>query len=83
MARRGACRVTPQCHTRWRARLLRAVLGETAATAHEVRMLDYVRRRAGSATTDQPYYDHTEAKKIESRGVEAVLNAVVLDLLDP
>lgn len=62
---------------------LRAVLGEKTPTAHEVRMLDYVRRRAGSTTVDQPYYDHTEAKKIESRGVEAVLNAVVLTYLTP
>ena len=63
--------------------VLRAVLGEKAPTAHEVRMLDFVRRRAASTTADQPYYDHTEAKKIESRGVEAVLNAVVLTYLTP
>ncbi len=62
---------------------LRATLGETAQTKHEARMLDYVRRRAASTTADQPYYDHTEAKKIESRGVEAVLNAVVLTYLTP
>jgi squalene-hopene/tetraprenyl-beta-curcumene cyclase len=62
---------------------LRAVLGETAPTPHESRMLDLVRRRAGSTSADQPYYDHTEAKKIESRGVEAVLNAVVLTYLTP
>jgi squalene-hopene/tetraprenyl-beta-curcumene cyclase len=30
------------------------------------------------ASGDQPYYDHTEDKKVESRGVEAVINAVVL-----
>lgn len=63
--------------------VLRAALGETSPTAHEVRMLDVVRRRAESTTADQPYYDHTEAKKIESRGVEAVLNAVVLTYLTP
>jgi hypothetical protein len=57
---------------------LRAVLGERAPTAHETRMIDHVRRRAVSIAADQPYYDHTEAKKIESRGVESVLNAVVL-----
>lgn len=75
------------CHTAMPYALarpaLRAVLGETAPTAHELRMLDYVRRRAGSTTADQPYYDHTEAKKIESRGVEAVLNAAVLTYLTP
>ncbi len=63
--------------------VLRTALGEKAPTAHEVRMLDYVRQRAGSTTADQLYYDHSEAKKIESRGVEAVLNAVVLTYLTP
>lgn len=63
--------------------ILRTVLGEKAPTAHEVRMLDHARRRTGSTTADQPYYDHTEAKKVESRGVEAVLNAVVLAYLTP
>lgn len=57
---------------------LRAVLGEHTATAHETRMLDHVRRRVASTAADQPYYDHTEAKTIESRGVEAVLNALIL-----
>jgi hypothetical protein len=57
---------------------LRAALGEAAPTAHETRMLDHVRRRVASTAADQPYYDHTEAKKVESRGVEAVLNALIL-----
>ena len=61
---------------------LRAVLGDRTPTSHEVKMLDYVRRRVTSTAADQPYYDHTEAKKIESRGVESVLNAVVLTHLD-
>jgi squalene-hopene/tetraprenyl-beta-curcumene cyclase len=62
---------------------LRAVLGEGMPTAHETRMIDQVRRRIVFTAADQPYYDHTEAKKIESRGVEAVLNAVVLTHLNP
>ena len=62
---------------------LRGVLGETAPTTHEARILDMVRRRVSSTAADQPYYDHTEAKKIESRGVEAVLNAAVLAYLGP
>jgi hypothetical protein len=61
---------------------LRAALGERAPTAHETKMLDHIRRRVMSSAADQPYYDHTEAKKIESRGVESVLNAVVLTHLD-
>jgi hypothetical protein len=61
---------------------LRNVLGDRTPTDHETRMLDYVRRRVGSSAADQLYYDHTEAKKLESRGVEAVLNAVVLTHLD-
>lgn len=62
---------------------LRAVLGETTPTAHETRMVEQIHRRLAFAAGDQPYYDHTEAKKIESRGVEAVLNAVVLTHLNP
>jgi hypothetical protein len=46
-------------------------------------LLEYAQRRVASTGADQPYYDHTEAKKIESRGVEAVLNAVVLAYLSP
>ena len=62
---------------------LRGLLGEPAPTAHEARLLEYVRRRVASTGEDQPYYDHTEPKKIESRGVEAVLNAIVLTYLTP
>jgi hypothetical protein len=61
---------------------LRAVLDDRTPAAHEVKLLDYVRRRVTSTAADQPYYDHTDAKKIESRGVESVLNAVVLTYLD-
>lgn len=57
---------------------IREVLGDRMPTAHETRMLEQVRRRVAASAADQPYYDHTEAKKIESRGVEAVLNAIVV-----
>ncbi len=57
---------------------LRRTLGQTAPTAHEMRILDTVRARVTSLGNQQPFYDHTEDKKIESRGVEAVLNAFVL-----
>ena len=53
-----------------------------APTAHEERLLDTVRQRVANVATEQPYYDHTEAKKVESRGVEAVLNALVLTRYD-
>ena len=78
--------VCVSCHTAGPYALarpaLRAVLGERTPTANEVKMLDYVRRRVTSTAADQPYYDHTEPKKIESRGVESVLNALVLTHLD-
>jgi hypothetical protein len=61
---------------------LRIAMGQSAPTAHEERMLDTVRQRVQHVATDQPYYDHTEAKRVESRGVEAVLNAVVLTQYD-
>ena len=57
---------------------LRHLLGEKAATAHEVRILETVRARVATLSNQQPYYDNTEDKKIESRGVESVLNAFVL-----
>lgn len=57
---------------------LRLAMGERAPTAHETRILDTVRRRVENVGKQQPFYDHTEDKKIESRGVEAVLNALIL-----
>lgn len=57
---------------------LRRAMGVAEPTAHEVRILDTVRERVANVATEQPYYDHTEDKKVESRGVEAVLNALVL-----
>lgn len=61
---------------------LRIAMGQSAPTPHEERMLATVRQRVQHAATQQPYYDHTEAKKVESRGVEAVLNAVILTRYD-
>jgi squalene-hopene/tetraprenyl-beta-curcumene cyclase len=40
--------------------------------------VEQVSRRTESRAEDQPYYDHTEAKKTESRGVEAVVNALAV-----
>jgi hypothetical protein len=53
-------------------------MGVAVPTAHEARILETVRQRVANLATEQPYYDHTEDKKVESRGVEAVLNALVL-----
>jgi squalene-hopene/tetraprenyl-beta-curcumene cyclase len=57
---------------------LRRILGENAATSHEARIVDTARARVASLGSQQPYYDNNEDKKLESRGVEAVLNAFVL-----
>ena len=74
------------CHTAlpyvWARRALRRSLAVAQPTPHEQRVLEQVSRRIGYRGDDQPYYDHTEAKKIESRGVEAVINAIVLIGLD-
>jgi squalene-hopene/tetraprenyl-beta-curcumene cyclase len=74
------------CHTAvpyvWARRALRRSFAVTHPTPHEQRVLEQVSRRIGYRIDDQPYYDHTEAKKIESRGVEAVINAVALTGLD-
>ena len=74
------------CHTAlpyvWARQALRHSQAATQPTPHEQRVLEQVSRRIGYRGDDQPYDDHTEAKKVESRGVEAVVNAVVLTGLD-
>lgn len=57
---------------------LRIAMGVAEPTAHETRILDTVRQRVEHLGDEAPFYDHTEAKKAESRGVEAVINALVL-----
>lgn len=61
---------------------LRRMLGDRGLTAHESRILETVTARVAAIDSQQPYYDHTEDKKVESRGVEAVLNAFVLAMHD-
>jgi squalene-hopene/tetraprenyl-beta-curcumene cyclase len=61
---------------------LRRLLGDHTLTAHESRIVNTVTARVASMGNQQPYYDHTEDKKVESRGVEAVLNAFVLAMHD-
>lgn len=58
--------------------VLRRVMGVAAPTAHEERIMATVRQRVESAENQAPFYDHTPAKKTESLGVEAVLNAWLL-----
>jgi hypothetical protein len=74
------------CHTAlpyiWARHALRRSQAVAQPTPHEQRVVEQVSRRIGYRADDQPYYDHTEAKKIESRGVEAVINAVALTGLE-
>lgn len=57
---------------------LRRALGETVPTVHEAKILETVTLRLQTAGAQQPFYDHTPDKRLESRGVEAVLGALVL-----
>lgn len=61
---------------------LRRLMRVEAPTPHETHILDDVSRRVASDDAHQWLYDHTEAKKIESRGTESVLNALVLASAD-
>ncbi len=74
------------CHTVlpyvWARQALRRSQDVTQPTSHEQRVVEQISRRIEYRGDDQPYYDHTEAKKVESRGVEAVINAVALTGLD-
>lgn len=62
--------------------VLRKAMGVTAATAHEATIFETVRTRMAHIDAQQPFYDHTEDKKVESRGVEAVMNAFLLTSRD-
>lgn len=74
------------CHTALPYALARPALrradGTATPTAHEARILEIARLRVAYRADDQPYYDHTEDKKLEARGVEAVINAVLLTSAD-
>ena len=74
------------CHTAlpymWARQALRRSQAVAPPTSHEERVAEQVGRRIGYRGDDQPYYDDTEAKKIESRGVEAVVNAIALTGLE-
>ncbi len=61
---------------------LRKAMGVTAVTAHETTIVETVRTRMAHTDNQQPFYDHTDEKKVESRGVEAVMNAFLLTSRD-
>src|SRR5438309_4957557 len=61
---------------------LRRAMHVPTATPQEVRLLEGVVRRVETYDGHQPFYDFNEAKKTESRGTEAVINALVLASAD-
>jgi squalene-hopene/tetraprenyl-beta-curcumene cyclase len=61
---------------------LRRAMGVSAATSEETRLLDETVRRVASYGTHQLLNEADDAKKAESRGTEAVLNAVILASAD-
>lgn len=74
------------CHTTVPYVLARAALRRamkvSGATPQETRIVQEVTRRVENYDAEQPLYDHTESKKTESRGTEAVLNALLLTQTD-
>src|SRR5712692_4917854 len=61
---------------------LRRAMQVSTATPQEMRILEETTRRVESYGAHQPLYDHKESKKTESRGTEAVLNALILASAD-
>lgn len=61
---------------------LRRAMHVTALTPEEARLFEETTRRVESYDAHQPLYDHSESKKTESRGTEAVLNALILASAD-
>lgn len=57
---------------------LRRAMHVPTATAQELRIVAEVTRRVEAFGACQPLYDHSDSKKTESRGTEAVLNALIL-----
>jgi len=57
---------------------LRRAMQVKTATPQELRLIEETTRRVESYGAHQPLYDHNESKKTESRGTEAVLNALIL-----
>jgi squalene-hopene/tetraprenyl-beta-curcumene cyclase len=82
----GGQTVCVSCHTTIPYALarpaLRRAMQVSPFTAQELRLLEETTRRVKSYGAHQPLYDHTESKKTESRGTEAVLNALILASAD-
>jgi squalene-hopene/tetraprenyl-beta-curcumene cyclase len=74
--------VCVSCHTTLPYALarpaLRRAMQVAAFTPQETRLIEETTRRVESYSDHQPLYDHSESKKTESRGTEAVLNALIL-----
>ena len=61
---------------------LRRAMQVSAFTPQEMRLLEETTRRVESYGDHQPLYDHSQSKITESRGTEAVLNALILASAD-
>jgi squalene-hopene/tetraprenyl-beta-curcumene cyclase len=61
---------------------LRRTMHVNGPTPQESRVLHDVTRRVETYESRRPYYELDDRKKIESRGTEAVLNALILTLID-
>jgi squalene-hopene/tetraprenyl-beta-curcumene cyclase len=62
--------------------VLRRVMHADTPAAQEARLIDETTRRVDTYGTHQVLYDFNERRQIESRGTEAVLNAVILTSAD-
>lgn len=61
---------------------LRRAMHVNTATPQELRLIDETSRRVESYEAKRPLYDHSDSKALESRGTEAVLNALILASAD-
>jgi squalene-hopene/tetraprenyl-beta-curcumene cyclase len=62
--------------------VLRRVMRVDTPSTQEARLIDDTTRRVETYSTHQVLYDFNERRQIESRGTEAVLNAVILTSAD-
>jgi len=62
--------------------VLRRVMHVDTPSTQEARLIDDTTRRVETYSTHQVLYDFNERRQIESRGTEAVLNAVILTSAD-
>jgi len=61
---------------------LRRIMHVDSPSAQEIRLLDETTRRVATHDSHQVLYDFEERRQVESRGTEAVLNAVILTSAD-